>query len=155
MVDGKSRFSKPDGTLLYHNLATFSAHTVTPEWNLVKVGKDIPIERFASLGCAVVTGVGAVINTAQVKPGSTVAIWGCGGVGLNAVQGAVIAGASRVIAIDLAESKLYEMIKSGDKIAIIFFLNCQGKARGYVERQELTGKEGVPLGQVGAPVRAL
>ncbi len=57
--------------------------------------------------------------------------------------------------LDLAESKLYEMIKSGDKIAIIFFLNCQGKARGYVERQELTGKEGVPVGQVVAPVRAL
>jgi len=106
MVDGKSRFSKPDGSILYHNLATFSAHTVTPEWNLVKVGNDVPIERFASLGCAVVTGVGAVINTAQVKPGSIVAIWGCGGVGLNAIQGAVIAGASRVIAIDLAESKL-------------------------------------------------
>ena len=105
MVDGTTRFSKLDGTTLYHGLATFSQHTVVPEWSLVKVRPDVPIERLASIGCAVVTGVGAVVNTAEVKAGSTVAVWGCGGVGLNVIQGAAIAGASRIIAIDVAASK--------------------------------------------------
>lgn len=106
MVDGTTRFRRLDGSTLYHGLATFSQHTVVPEWSLVKVDPDLPIERLASIGCAVVTGVGAVINTAQVAPGSTVAVWGCGGVGLNVIQGAQIAGAARVIAIDLLPSKL-------------------------------------------------
>ena len=73
---------------------------------IVKVPDDLPLDRAALLGCAVVTGVGAVINSAQVEPGSTVAIIGCGGIGLNIVQGAVLAGASRVIAVDLHPSKL-------------------------------------------------
>ncbi len=108
MVDGTTRFKKLDGTVLYmsHALAAFSQHTVVAEWNLVKVRNDVPIERLASLGCAVVTGVGAVVNTAQVKAGSAVAVWGCGGVGLNVIQGAAIAGATKIIAIDIAESKL-------------------------------------------------
>lgn len=105
MIDGTTRFKKLDGTTLYHGLATFSKHTVVPEWNLVKVREDVPIERLASIGCAVVTGVGAVVNTAKVTEGSTVAVWGCGGVGLNVIQGAAIAGASRIIAIDVAASK--------------------------------------------------
>ncbi|MBM3959077.1 MAG: Zn-dependent alcohol dehydrogenase [SAR202 cluster bacterium] len=105
MVDGTQRFSKADGTPLFHGLATFSQYTVVPEWTLVKVRDDVPIEKLASIGCAVVTGVGAVVNTAEVKPGSTVAVYGCGGVGLNVIQGAVIAGASRIIAVDIAASK--------------------------------------------------
>jgi S-(hydroxymethyl)glutathione dehydrogenase/alcohol dehydrogenase len=105
MPDGTSRFKKLDGTMLYHGLATFSQHTVVPEFSLVKVQKDVPIEKLASIGCAVVTGVGAVVNTAKVAEGSTVAVWGCGGVGLNVIQGAVIAGASRIIAIDVQKSK--------------------------------------------------
>ncbi len=105
MPDGTTRFKTLDGDTLHHGLATFSQHTVVPEWNLVKVADDAPIEKFASIGCAVVTGVGAVVNTAQVKQGSTVAVWGCGGVGLNVIQGAVIAGAAKIIAIDVAESK--------------------------------------------------
>ena len=105
MVDGTTRFKKLDGTTLYHGLATFSQHTVVPEWNLVKVTDDVPIEKLASIGCAVVTGVGAVVNTAKVREGSTVAVWGCGGVGLNVIQGAAIAGASKIIAIDVADSK--------------------------------------------------
>lgn len=106
MVDGTTRFKKLDGSTLYHGLATFSQHTVVPEWNLVKVRDDVPIERLASIGCAVVTGVGAVVNTARVTAGSTVAVWGCGGVGLNVIQGAAIAGASQIIAVDLVASKL-------------------------------------------------
>ena len=105
-MDGKTRFHTLDGDPLPHGAATFSQYTVVPEWELVKVTDAVPIERLASLGCAVTTGVGAVVRTAQVRAGSTVAVWGCGGVGLNVVQGAVIAGASRIIAIDLAPRKL-------------------------------------------------
>lgn len=105
MRDGTTRFTTPGGDTLYHGLATFSQYTVVPEWSLVKVDNEVPIERLASIGCAVVTGVGAVVNTAQVTEGSTVAVWGCGGVGLNVIQGAVIAGASRIIAVDIDAKK--------------------------------------------------
>jgi S-(hydroxymethyl)glutathione dehydrogenase/alcohol dehydrogenase len=72
----------------------------------VKIRKDMPLDRAALIGCGVTTGVGAVFNTAKVSPGSTVAVIGCGGVGLSAVQGAAIAGAGRVIAIDMLDAKL-------------------------------------------------
>ena len=105
-VDGSTRFHALDGSDLYHGTATFSQHTVVPEWDLVKVTDEVPIERLASLGCAVTTGVGAVVRTAQVTAGSTVAVWGCGGVGLNVIQGAEIAGAARIIAVDIVPKKL-------------------------------------------------
>ena len=78
--------------------------------NLVKIDPKIPLDRAALVGCAVTTGVGAVFNTARVEPGSSVAVFGCGGVGLNVIQGAAIAGAERILAIDTMESKL-EMAK--------------------------------------------
>jgi len=74
--------------------------------NVVKIDPKIPLDRAALVGCAVTTGVGAVFNTAHVEPGSTVAVFGCGGVGLNVIQGAAIAGAERIIAIDTMEAKL-------------------------------------------------
>jgi S-(hydroxymethyl)glutathione dehydrogenase/alcohol dehydrogenase len=74
--------------------------------NLVKIDPKIPFDRAALVGCAVTTGVGAVFNTAKVTPGSSVAVFGCGGVGLNVIQGARIAGADRIIAIDTLDSKL-------------------------------------------------
>ncbi len=74
--------------------------------NFVKIDPKVPLDRAALVGCAVTTGVGAVFNTARVEPGSSVAVFGCGGVGLNVIQGAVIAGAEKVIAIDTVESKL-------------------------------------------------
>ena len=95
-----------NGEPLYHGSATFSQYTVVTEISLVKVQDDIPIDKLSLLGCAVVTGVGAVVNRAKVEPGSRVAIWGCGGVGLNVVQGCVIAGASQIIAVDVASNKL-------------------------------------------------
>ena len=76
------------------------------ENTLVKIRDDMPLDRAALIGCAVTTGIGAVFNTAKVPPGSTVAVIGCGGVGLNAVQGAAIAGAGRIIAIDTMPWKL-------------------------------------------------
>jgi len=74
--------------------------------NVVKIDPKIPLDRAALVGCAVTTGVGAVFNTARVEPGSSVAVFGCGGVGLNVIQGAAIAGAERIIAIDTLQSKL-------------------------------------------------
>lgn len=87
-------------------IGAFAEQMLVHEHTLVKVGEDVPIEQLALLGCGVTTGLGAVFNTAQVQPGSTVAVIGCGGVGLNSVQGAALAGALRIIAIDTVEEKL-------------------------------------------------
>jgi S-(hydroxymethyl)glutathione dehydrogenase/alcohol dehydrogenase len=87
-------------------LSAFAEYLLVHENTLVKIREDMPLDRAALIGCAVTTGLGAVFNTAKVTPGSTVAVIGCGGVGLNAVQGAWIAGASRVIAIDMMPWKL-------------------------------------------------
>jgi S-(hydroxymethyl)glutathione dehydrogenase/alcohol dehydrogenase len=81
-------------------------YAVVPGMSVVPIAKDIPLPVAALVGCAVTTGVGAVINTARVEPGSTVAVFGCGGVGLSVVQGARIAGASRIFAVDLSTDKL-------------------------------------------------
>ncbi len=88
------------------NLGTFSTHTVVPEVAAVPIAKDIPFAQAALVGCGVATGVGAAINTARVKPGSSVAVFGCGGVGLNCIQGANLAGATSIIAVDLLDAKL-------------------------------------------------
>lgn len=87
-------------------LAGFSEQMLVHEHYLVKIRPDMPLDKAALLGCGVTTGVGAVINTARVRPGDTVAVVGCGGIGLNAVQAAAIAGAGRVIAVDRVASKL-------------------------------------------------
>src|SRR5574339_791780 len=91
--------------------------TVSAE-NLIKIDPKIPLECAALVGCAVTTGVGAVFNTAKVEPGSSVAVFGCGGVGLNVVQGAAIAGAERIIAIDALQAKLDMARKFGATDAI-------------------------------------
>jgi S-(hydroxymethyl)glutathione dehydrogenase/alcohol dehydrogenase len=87
--------------------------------NLVKIDPKMPLDRAALVGCAVTTGVGAVFNTARVEPGSTVAVFGCGGVGLNVIQGAAIAGAERIIAIDTIPAKLEMAKKFGATDAIV------------------------------------
>ena len=103
--DTGSRFSK-DGLHYHHGLATFAEQTVVRAGSLVKIGKDVPLEKACLIGCGVMTGVGAVINRAKVETGSTVAIFGCGGVGLNVVQGAVLAAASKIVAVDTVDFKL-------------------------------------------------
>ena len=87
-------------------VGAYAEEMLVHEQHLVKVPDDIDASRLALLGCGVITGVGAVLNTAQVEPGSTVAVIGCGGIGLNCIQGAVIAGALRIIAVDSVASKL-------------------------------------------------
>ena len=106
MPDGTTRFYK-DGKPIYHYMgcSTFSEFTVLPEISLAKVNKDAPLEEVCLLGCGVTTGMGAVMNTAKVQAGDTVAIFGMGGIGLSAVIGAAMAKASRIIAIDINESK--------------------------------------------------
>jgi len=107
LADGTSRF-KCDGHEIRHfaGVSSFSNYTVVPEDAVLKIPEDLPLERAALLGCAVITGVGAVFNAARVRPGSTVAVFGTGGVGVNVVQGAAIAGAEKIIAVDRLESRL-------------------------------------------------
>jgi S-(hydroxymethyl)glutathione dehydrogenase/alcohol dehydrogenase len=88
------------------NLSSFAEQLLVHEHGLVKIPEEVPLETAALLGCGATTGLGAVLHTAKVEPGSTVAVIGCGGIGLNCVQGAVLAGARRVIAVDRVESKL-------------------------------------------------
>ncbi len=112
MPDGSSRFSK-DGKGIFHYMgtSTFSEHTVLPEIALAKVNKAAPLDKICLLGCGITTGIGAVLNTAKVEPGSSVAVFGLGGIGLSVIQGAVMAKAERILAIDINPSK-WEMAKA-------------------------------------------
>jgi len=111
MPDGTTRFYK-DGKPIFHYMgcSTFSEYTVLPEISLAKVNPAAPLEEVCLLGCGVTTGMGAVMNTAKVKAGDTVAIFGLGGIGLSAIIGAAMAGASQIIAIDINERK-FELAK--------------------------------------------
>ncbi|CAM4105235.1 S-(hydroxymethyl)glutathione dehydrogenase/class III alcohol dehydrogenase [Aeromonas bestiarum] len=106
MPDGTTRFSK-DGQPIYHYMgtSTFSEYTVLPEISIAKVDPAAPLEEVCLLGCGVTTGIGAVMNTAKVKEGESVAIFGLGGIGLSAIIGARMAKAGRIIAVDINESK--------------------------------------------------
>ena len=106
MPDGTSRFSR-DGRMIHHYMgtSTFSEYTVLPEIAVARIRKDAPLEKVCLLGCGVTTGIGAVLNTAKVEPGSTVAVFGLGGIGLAVILGAVMAGASRIIGIDINPDK--------------------------------------------------
>ncbi len=106
MPDGTSRFSL-GGKMLHHYMgtSTFSQYTVVPEISLAKVSSKAPLEKVCLLGCGVTTGIGAVMNTAKVEAGSTVAVFGLGGIGLSVIQGAVMAKAERIIGIDINSEK--------------------------------------------------
>lgn len=106
MPDGTSRFSMK-GKTVYHYMgtSTFSEYTVLPEISVAKIRAEAPLEKVCLLGCGITTGIGAVLNTAKVEPGATVAIFGLGGVGLSAIQGAMMAKAGRIIAIDINSDK--------------------------------------------------
>lgn len=107
MLDGTPRLSWK-GQPVYHycGTATFAEYTVVPEQCCIRVRRDVPFTAASLVGCAVATGVGAVIHTANVRPGDTVAVFGAGGVGLNIIQGAVLSGASQIIAVDTNQTKL-------------------------------------------------
>jgi len=106
MPDGTSRFSL-DGKPLHHYMgtSTFAQHTVVPEIALAKIREDAPFDKVCYIGCGVTTGIGAVINTAKVEPGANVVVFGLGGIGLNVIQGARMAGASMIVGVDTNPSK--------------------------------------------------
>jgi len=105
--DQEPRISQGGGIVQqFANLGSFAEHMLVHEHAVAKIREDMPMDRAALIGCGVTTGVGAVIHTARVEPGATVAVIGCGGVGLSCINGAAIAGASRIIAVDQVASKL-------------------------------------------------
>ncbi len=108
LLNGKRRFRDAQGREINHHVGVsgYSQYTIAAQESLIKIDPAIPLEKAALFGCAIVTGVGSVVNTAGVQPGMSVAIFGMGGVGLSAVMGARLAGAHPIIAVDLLESKL-------------------------------------------------
>jgi S-(hydroxymethyl)glutathione dehydrogenase/alcohol dehydrogenase len=112
MPDGTSRF-RLGGKTIHHFMgtSTFAQYTVLPEISVAKVSQAAPLDKVCLLGCGITTGIGAVLNTAKVQPGSTVAVFGLGGVGLSVIQGAVLAKASRILAIDVNPDK-FELARS-------------------------------------------
>ncbi len=116
MLPGAARrleWEKPDQLHSFLNLSSFAEQMLVHENAIVKIRKDMPLDRAALIGCAIMTGFGAVANTAKVAPGESVAIIGCGGVGMAAVNGAYIAGAGRIFAVDTNPVKLQQAAKLG------------------------------------------
>jgi S-(hydroxymethyl)glutathione dehydrogenase / alcohol dehydrogenase len=120
MPDGKSRFSL-GGKPLYHYMgcSTFANYTVLPEIAVAKIREDAPFDKVCYIGCGVTTGIGAVINTAKVEPGASVVVFGLGGIGLNVVQGARLAGAGMIVGVDLNPAR--EAL--GRKFGMTHFVN--------------------------------
>lgn len=139
-LDEKSPISSDAGETIKHGLRTgaFAEEVVVHSSQVIAIDKDIPFDSASLLACGVITGFGAVTNTAGVRPGETVVVIGCGGVGLNSIQGAAISGAATIIAIDLADSKLEAARNLG---ATHGFNPSAGDAQAQV--LELTGGRGV------------
>jgi NDMA-dependent alcohol dehydrogenase len=106
LEDGTCRFHSSGQPVHHYNTSSFAERSVVPARTAIRVDPTLPLTELALMGCAVMTGVGAALNTAKVRPGDTVAVVGCGGVGLNVVQGARIAGAATIVAIDVVPAKL-------------------------------------------------
>ncbi len=120
MPDGTSRFSL-NGERLFHYMgtSTFSNYTVLPEIALAKIRKDAPFDKVCYIGCGVTTGIGAVINTAKVRPGDNVVVFGLGGIGLNVVQGARMVGANMIVGVDINPARK----ALGEKFGMTHFVN--------------------------------
>jgi S-(hydroxymethyl)glutathione dehydrogenase/alcohol dehydrogenase len=120
MPDGTSRFSS-GGEAIHHYMgtSTFSNFTVLPEIALAKIREDAPFEKVCYIGCGVTTGIGAVINTAKVEPGAKVVVFGLGGIGLNVVQGARLAGAEMIVGVDLNPGR----IPMAEKFGMTHYVN--------------------------------
>ncbi len=120
MPDGTSRFSL-SGKPVFHYMgcSTFANYTVLPEIALAKIRKDAPFDKVCYIGCGVTTGIGAVINTAKVEPGANVVVFGLGGIGLNVVQGARMAGADRIVGVDINPGRM----ALAEKFGMTHFVN--------------------------------
>ncbi len=136
MPDGTRRFSQ-NGKDIYHYMgcSTFSEYTVVPEIALAKINPAAPLDKVCLLGCGVTTGIGAVMNTAKVEPGSSVAVFGLGGIGLSVIQGAVMARAGRILAIDINPAK-WEIAKSLGATDFVNPKEVDGSLSEYI--QEMT-----------------
>ncbi|MGI9338738.1 MAG: S-(hydroxymethyl)glutathione dehydrogenase/class III alcohol dehydrogenase [Gammaproteobacteria bacterium] len=122
MPDGSSRFSS-GGDALYHYMgtSTFANHTVLPEIAVARIRPDAPFDKVCYVGCGVTTGIGAVINTAKVKPGDNVVVFGLGGIGLNVVQGARLAGADKIVGVDINPARK----QMAERFGMTHFVNPQ------------------------------
>jgi Zn-dependent alcohol dehydrogenase len=141
MLDGTTRFSRNGQPLpQMASSGTFSEEAIIPAMSAVKIGDDVPLTIAALVGCGVLTGAGAAMNTADIRRGDTVAVIGCGGVGLNVIQGARIAGAEEIIAVDMVPAKL-DMAKSFGATTTVDA--SQGDAVGQV--MELTKQRGADV----------
>jgi S-(hydroxymethyl)glutathione dehydrogenase/alcohol dehydrogenase len=135
MPDGTSRFSYK-GQTIYHYMgcSTFSNFTVLPEIAVAKIREDAPFDKACYIGCGVTTGVGAVINTAKVEVGDNVVVFGLGGIGLNVIQGAKMAGADKIIGVDINDSKK----EWGEKFGMTHFVNPKNEGDVVAHLVELT-----------------
>ncbi len=137
MPDGSSRFSHK-GEKLFHYMgtSTFANHTVLPEIALAKVRSDAPFDKICYIGCGVTTGIGAVINTAKVEPGSNCVVFGLGGIGLNVIQGCKLVGANMIVGVDTNDGKA----EWGRKFGMTHFVNPKSVSGDLVAHLvELTG----------------
>ncbi|MFW5748943.1 MAG: zinc-dependent alcohol dehydrogenase family protein [Chloroflexota bacterium] len=171
LLSGARRFRNTSGATYHHHLgvSAFSQYTVAAQESLVKIDPDIPPEKAALFGCAVMTGMGAVFNTAQVAPGYSVAVFGMGGVGLSAVMGARAAGAYPIIAVDLLDDKLKlaaevgasHTINAGQQDAVAAIRDLTGGGARYtfesvgseqvlIQAYEATGRGGTTV-TIGLP----
>jgi S-(hydroxymethyl)glutathione dehydrogenase / alcohol dehydrogenase len=122
MPDGTSRFSwRGEPVLHYMGTSTFANHTVLPEIAVAKIRSDAPFDKVCYIGCGVTTGIGAVINTAKVRPGDNVVVFGLGGIGLNVIQGARLAGADLIVGVDINPKKR----DLAEKFGMTHFVNPQ------------------------------
>lgn len=120
-------------------VGSFADHTIVRATSAIKIRDDIPLDVACLVGCGVMTGVGAAVNTAKVRPGQTVAVFGCGGVGLNVIQGAALCGAARIIAVDLAPVKL----KLAQQFGATDVVNAKDNPDASSAIKDLTGGLGV------------
>lgn len=141
LLDGTPRL-RLDGADLFQmqGTGTFSALTVVSAWSVVKVPEALDLAVAALLGCAVLTGVGAALNTAEIAPGDTVVVLGCGGVGLNVIQGARIAGADEIVAVDVHANKLAMATALGATVTV-----DATKAEPVAAVRDMTGQRGADV----------
>jgi S-(hydroxymethyl)glutathione dehydrogenase / alcohol dehydrogenase len=141
LLDGTPRFLRDGQPLLQMSASgTFTESTVVPAMSAVKIDKDIPLTAAALIGCGVLTGFGAARNTADIREGDTVAVIGCGGVGLNVIQGAKHSGAERIIAIDMVDGKL----QTAGKFGATDLVNARDED-SIAKVMELTGQRGADV----------
>jgi alcohol dehydrogenase len=166
LMSGESRLFRGDGSMVHHHMgcSAFAEYAVVSRHSVVKVDSDLPLAEAALFGCAVLTGVGAVVNTAQVRAGSSVAVVGLGGVGLASILGAVASGARYVVAVDVSDDKLklakelgathtfngtapdvVEQVKAATKGGVDYSIEMAGSTRAFETAYRITRRGGTTV----------